>query len=60
MLSAGEADTDSMLGDLRLLEQQLAAQTFDGLTVAPQRFLGRNHYDVLPESFRTGLRRLFG
>lgn len=59
-LAVGEKDTASMTGDLTLLEQQLASQPFDHLTVTSRRFAGRNHYNVLPDAFRTGLTTLFG
>jgi hypothetical protein len=59
-LAVGENDTASMTGDLTLLEQQLAAPPFDDLVVTSRRFAGRNHYNVLPDAFRTGLSVLFG
>ena len=59
-LGVGEQDSGSMLGDLELLEDQLAAQPFPGLQVISQRFPGRDHYNVLPDSFGAGLAGLFG
>ena len=59
-LSVGEKDSESMTGDLALLEAQLAKQPFKGLDRTSRRFAGRNHYDALPDSFRTGLATLFG
>lgn len=59
-LSVGENDTPSMTGDLALLEQQLAAQPFHNLRVTAQRFPGRDHYNVIDDAFRAGLRALFG
>lgn len=59
-LAVGENDTASMTGDLTLLEQQLAAPSFDDLVVTSRRFAGRNHYNVLPDALRTGLSALFG
>ncbi|ACB77846.1 alpha/beta hydrolase [Opitutus terrae] len=59
VLSVGEEDTESMTGDLRLLEQQLADQPFTELEVISQRFAARNHYNVLPDAFAAGLTALF-
>lgn len=59
-LSAGEKDSDSMTGDLALLEQQLAAQQFAGLEIISRRFSGKDHYNVVPEAFESGLAALFG
>lgn len=59
-LSSGAEDTPSMLGDLELLEDQLAALPFPQLEVVSRRFPQRDHYNVLPDAFRTGLRELFG
>jgi len=58
-LSVGELDSPSMRGDLELLEVQLAAQPFPELEIVSRRFPGRDHYNVLPDAFRDGLRRLF-
>lgn len=58
-LSSGEEDTPSMLGDLELLEDQLAALPFPELEVVSRRFPQRDHYNVLPDAFRTGLAMLF-
>jgi len=59
-LSVGESDTSSMIGDLALLEQHLAAQPFRDLRITAQRFPGRDHYNVIDAAFRAGLRALFG
>lgn len=59
-LSAGEDDSESMLGDLTRLERQLAAKPFRGLRVTSRRFAQRDHYNVLPDAFRAGLIDLFG
>jgi len=59
-LGVGEEDTPSMTGDLALLERQLKEHPFTGLEIISERFPGRNHYDVLPDEFRSGLRGLFG
>jgi predicted alpha/beta superfamily hydrolase len=58
-LSVGEDDTPSMTGDLEMLEQQLAALPFPQLEIVSQRFPQRDHYNVLPDAFRTGLKALF-
>jgi hypothetical protein len=55
----GENDTPSMTGDLAMLEAQLTAQPFPQLEVISRRFPGRDHYNVLPDAFREGLRQLF-
>jgi predicted alpha/beta superfamily hydrolase len=59
-LGVGAQDTPSMLGDLDLLERQLTEHPFSGLEVISERLPGKNHYDVLPDEFRLGLRALFG
>ena len=55
----GENDTPSMVGDLEVLESLLAARPFPRLEVSSRRFSRRDHYNVLPDAFREGLRRLF-
>jgi predicted alpha/beta superfamily hydrolase len=57
--SVGESDTESMTGDLSLLEKQLHEQPFTGLHVTFRRFPRRNHFNVLPDAFRAGLTALF-
>lgn len=59
-LSVGEKDSESMTGDLSLLEQQLTANPFKGLDVATRLFARRNHFNVLPQAFEAGLSYLFG
>jgi predicted alpha/beta superfamily hydrolase len=59
-LCVGENDTPSMTGDLALLERQLAEAPFQQLAVTSRRFADRDHYNVLPDAFRTGLATLFG
>jgi predicted alpha/beta superfamily hydrolase len=59
-LGVGEEDSASTTGDLELLGDQLAAQSFPGLQIISRRFPGRNHYNVLPDSFGAGLAGLFG
>jgi predicted alpha/beta superfamily hydrolase len=59
-LGVGEEDSPSMTGDLVLLESQLAARPFAGLTVHSRRFPGRDHYTSLPDGMRAGLADLLG
>ena len=59
-LSVGSEDTPSMTGDLALLEAQLTSQPFAGLKIIQRRFSKRNHFNVLPIAFATGLSALFG
>lgn len=58
-LCVGEKDSESMLGDLALFENWLARHPPRRLTVSSRRFPQRNHYDVLPLAFRSGLEALF-
>jgi len=58
-LSVGEDDSESMTGDLNRLEQQLGAKPFAGLDLLTRRFVEKNHFNVLPVAFGTGLRVLF-
>ncbi|WP_415910806.1 alpha/beta hydrolase [Oleiharenicola sp. Vm1] len=59
-LSVGAEDSASMTEDLALLERQLATTPFRDLTVATQRFPGKNHYNVLRDAFAAGLVSLYG
>jgi hypothetical protein len=59
-LSVGEKDSDSMTGDLALLESQLGKNPFKGLDRTSRCFAGRNHFNALPDTFRAGLAALFG
>jgi len=59
-LCAGEEDTASMSGDLGLLEAQLTARPFAQLEIISRRFPRRNHFNVLPVAFATGIQALFG
>ena len=59
-LAVGGKDSDSMRGDLTLLEAQLAAQPFDGLKITSERFPKRDHYTALTDTFPSGLESLFG
>ena len=59
-LGVGADDTASMTGDLKLLEEQLAAHPFEGLRVVTERYTGRDHYDVAPDTLRGGLQALLG
>ena len=58
-LSVGERDSQSMTGDLTLLERQLAARSFARLDVTTMRFPQRDHFNALPDAFRAGLAALF-
>lgn len=57
-LGAGEDESPSMTGDLRLLERQLKARPFKGLRVISEVFPGRDHYDVVPFTMTAGLASL--
>lgn len=59
-LSVGADDTPSMTGDLALLETQLAAAPWRDLTSTVQRFPDRDHYNVVTDAYRAGLRWLYG
>ncbi len=59
-LSAGAEDSESMTGDLALLEQQLAEKPFRALEIVSRRFPRKNHFNVVPLAFETGLADLFG
>jgi predicted alpha/beta superfamily hydrolase len=58
-LSVGEEDTPSMMGDLTLLEEQLAARPFEQLELAQKRYPNRDHYNAIEPAFEDGLRMLF-
>jgi len=57
-LSSGAEDTESMTGDLVLMERQLALHPFPLLEVASTRYLERDHYNVIPDATRGGLKFL--
>jgi predicted alpha/beta superfamily hydrolase len=57
-LSVGEMDSDSMTGDLRLLEAQLAENPFDEHEITSRVFAGFDHYNVVPVAFAAGLAAL--
>jgi len=57
-LSSGAEDSESMTGDLVLMERQLALRPFPELEVASTRYLERDHYNVIPEATRGGLKFL--
>ena len=59
-LSAGEKDSESMTGDLTLLEDQLAAKPAAGLAIVAQWFPKKSYFNVLPVAFGEGLAALFG
>lgn len=58
-LSIGLDDAPEMTGDFALLEQQLAANPFDGLELTIRRFPQRDHYNVIVDALREGMLRLF-
>ena len=57
-LSVGAEDSESMIGDLELLQDQLSSRPFAQLKVTFERFPDRDHYNVLPDAVRAGLRSL--
>lgn len=59
-LSVGTEDSQSMTGDLTLLEQQLTSAPFTELRWEVRRFPQRDHFNVLPDAFHAGLVALFG
>jgi uncharacterized protein len=59
-LGAGEDESPSMSGDLRLLERQLRSRPFKGLRVVSEVIPGRDHYDVMPFTMTAGLASLLG
>jgi predicted alpha/beta superfamily hydrolase len=59
-IGVGAEDTPSMLGDIDLLESQLEARPFNGLSVKVEQFPGRDHYDVVPFTLEAGLAELLG
>jgi uncharacterized protein len=58
-VGVGADETPSMLGDLALFDEQLAARPFADLRITTRRFPHRNHYNLLPDLFRGGLRAMF-
>lgn len=56
----GLKDGRSMIGDVGLLEMQLAARPVRGLETSFARLPGFTHHSVTPAGFRTGLAALFG
>ncbi len=59
-LGVGGKDSESMHGDLALLEAQLAAKPFTGLQITSEQFPKRDHYTALADTFPSGLKALFG
>jgi predicted alpha/beta superfamily hydrolase len=59
-IGVGTDETVSMLGDLLLMEKQLAERPFAGLEITSVKFPGRDHYNVTPDLFSAGLRMFFG
>jgi len=58
-LGVGTEETVSMLGDLALMETQLAERPFAGLQITSVKFPDRDHYNVTPDLFSAGLRVFF-
>lgn len=58
-LGVGERDSESMRGDLGLLEAQLASKPFPALAVSRARFPGKDHVSSIDAGFRAGLEALF-
>jgi predicted alpha/beta superfamily hydrolase len=59
-LGVGADDTPSMLDDMARLDKQLGERPFGGLRVVSDRFPGRDHYDVVPQTLGAGLAALLG
>jgi predicted alpha/beta superfamily hydrolase len=59
-VGVGSKDSPSMLGDIILLENQLARNPFRGLTVKSEQFAAHDHYDVMPLTMESGLVSLLG
>ena len=59
-LSVGSKDSCSMTGDLAVLEEQLKIRPFENLRLHTEKFAGRDHFNVLPDAFASGLKQLFG
>jgi hypothetical protein len=59
-LSSGAEDSESMTGDLVLMERQLALHPFPRLEIASTRFSGKDHYNVIPEATEAGLKYVLG
>jgi hypothetical protein len=58
-LGVGGKDSESMLGDLGLLEAQLAKKPFAGLRITSECFPDRTHYTTEKDTFPAGLTTLF-
>jgi uncharacterized protein len=58
-IGVGTEETASMIGDLALMEKQLAERPFAGLQVTSVKFPGRDHYNIMPDLFSAGLRTFF-
>jgi predicted alpha/beta superfamily hydrolase len=58
-IGVGTEETASMIGDLLLMETQLAERPFEGLQITSVKFPGRDHYNVMPDLFSAGLRTFF-
>ena len=58
-LSVGEEDTESMTGDLTLVERLLAERPFERLELTHKRYPGKDHENAIDPAFEDGLRALF-
>jgi predicted alpha/beta superfamily hydrolase len=58
-LGVGTRDSESMTGDLDLLESRLVAAPFKDLEIGRSRFAGKNHYNSIHPGFRAGLEFLY-
>jgi len=58
-LSVGLKDSESMVGDLDLLEAQLDALPIPKLEITRERFPEHDHYNAIGIGFRNGLEALF-
>ena len=58
-IGVGTEETTSMIGDLALMEKQLAERPFEGLQITSVKFPDRDHYNVMPDLFSAGLRAFF-
>ncbi len=59
-VSIGLKDGKSMVGDVELFQNQLAAPPVPELEIRAARFPGLTHFNAIPITFRTGLTELFG
>lgn len=58
-LSVGEKDSESMIGDLKLLEQQFAENPRPGLDYIVKTYPGKNHFNSIDAAFPEAFEWLF-